>query len=207
MRDLEIRGAGEILGANQSGTMQTVGVSHYLRMLKSAVEEMKAGEKGGVEEEEATAEILLPVEAMLPSFYITDEQERISVYQKLAGSEEESTLHEFEVDLRDEYGEPPKQVLHLFAILRLKLACRRAGVIRIKVEHEGDGDVLVLVLSSRVRAKEIMQLLKDHPHWKVSGTTLKAAFGEFVGERAKDEGTWLARLTKEVLLLAREGKK
>ena len=100
MRDLEIRGAGEILGAEQSGTMHTVGVSHYLRMLKAAVEDLKAGRKGDIEEE-INVEILLPVSAMLPNYYIPDEQERISVYQKLAGSEDEKILKEFEQDLLD----------------------------------------------------------------------------------------------------------
>jgi transcription-repair coupling factor (superfamily II helicase) len=133
MRDLEIRGAGEILGASQAGTMNTVGVSHYLRMLKNAVEEMKSGGKAEIEEE-IPVEILLPVEALIPNFYIPDSDEKISVYQKLAGSEDDATLSEFEADLRDEYGELPKQVQNLFAVLRLKLVCRKAGVIRVKSE-------------------------------------------------------------------------
>ncbi|MDP7069607.1 MAG: helicase-related protein, partial [Candidatus Peribacteraceae bacterium] len=133
MRDLEIRGAGEILGASQSGTMHTVGVSHYLRMLKAAVEDMKSGRKGDIEEE-INVEILLPVQAMLPSYYIPDEQERISVYQKLAGSEDEAILKEFEQDLIDEYGNLPDNVQNLFAVLHLKIACRRGGVLRVKSE-------------------------------------------------------------------------
>ncbi len=205
MRDLEIRGAGEILGASQSGTMNTVGVSHYLRMLKGAVEELKAGEKGEVEEE-ISAEILLPVEAMLPSFYITDEQERISVYQKLAGSEDEATLKEFEEDLRDEFGEPPQPVKNLFAILRLKLACRRAGVIRIKMTHEAREDFIVLTLAGRVTAKEIMQLFKENPQWKISGSNLHLPFTELTKKTGADESQWLAELTKEVEMLSGKPK-
>jgi len=197
MRDLEIRGAGEILGASQSGTMNTVGVSHYLRMLKGAVEELKAGEKGEVEEE-ISAEILLPVEAMLPSFYITDEQERISVYQKLAGSEDEAILKEFEEDLHDEFGEPPQPVKNLFAVLKLKLVCRQAGVIRIKMQHEAREDFVVLTLAGRVTAKEIMQLLKENPQWKISGSNLNLPFNELLKKAGTDESKWLAELTKEV---------
>jgi len=204
MRDLEIRGAGEILGASQSGTMQTVGVSHYLRMLKNAVEELKAGEKGEIEEE-FTVEILLPVEALLPSFYITDEQERISVYQKLAGSEDETILKEFEDDLRDEFGEPPKQVHDLLAILRLKIACRHAGVTRIKMEHEGSEDFIVLSLAKRVTAEEIMHLLKENPQWKITGSALKVDFAEYRGT-GKSENAWITKLTKEVKLLMGEKK-
>jgi len=205
MRDLEIRGAGEILGASQSGTMNTVGVSHYLRMLKGAVEELKAGEKGEVEEE-ISAEILLPVSAMLPSFYITDEQERISVYQKLAGSEDEATLKEFEEDLSDEFGEPPQPVKNLFAILKLKLVCRHTGVIRIKIEHEAREDFVVLTLAGRVTAKEIMQLLKENPQWKISGNNLHLPFAELTKKAGTDESQWLSELTKEVECLSGKPK-
>ncbi|MDD5751164.1 MAG: transcription-repair coupling factor [Candidatus Peribacteraceae bacterium] len=205
MRDLEIRGAGEILGASQSGTMQTVGVSHYLRMLKSAVEELKLGEKA-VAEEEITVEILLPVEALLPSFYITDEQERISVYQKLAGSEDETVLKEFEDDLKDEFGEPPVPVKNLLAILKLKLACRRAGVTRVKMEHDGKKDPIVLSLAPRVTAKEIMRLLKENPRWKVVGSTLAVAFEDFLVHAGKSETAWIGHLTKDVLVLGGERK-
>ncbi|MFH0851968.1 MAG: transcription-repair coupling factor [Candidatus Peregrinibacteria bacterium] len=205
MRDLEIRGAGEILGASQSGTMNTVGVSHYLRMLKAAVEELKAGEKGEVEEE-ISAEIILPVSALLPSFYITDEQERISVYQKLAGSEDEAILKEFEEDLKDEYGEPPKPVKNLLAVLRLKMACRHAGVMRIKMEHEKKQDLIVLTLAKRVTAKEIMQLLKEHPQWKISGSNLQLPFSDLLKKAGEEEAKWLMELGKQVAMLGSEAK-
>jgi transcription-repair coupling factor (superfamily II helicase) len=73
-------------------------------MLKHAVEELRGGGKDEVEVEEATVEIQLPLEAFIPSFYIPENEEKISVYQKLAGSEEEQILKEFESDLHDEYG-------------------------------------------------------------------------------------------------------
>ena len=217
MRDLEIRGAGEILGASQSGTMQTVGVSHYLRLLKNAVEELRSGAKGEAEEEDITVEIQLPVEALIPSFYITDNEEKISVYQKLAGSEDEAILKEFETDLREEFGELPAQVLSLFQILRLKMACRRAGVLRVKAEDpswsssraepRGSGQdhnatEIVLVLSPRVTAKEIMQLLHHNSQWKISGSSLKIPQTSL--EQKADGGDWLQELTEEVGLLQRK---
>lgn len=204
MRDLEIRGAGEILGANQSGTMQTVGVSHYLRMLKQAVEELRSGAKEVQETEEQT-EIQLPVEAFIPSFYIPDEQEKISVYQKLAGSEEEAILKEFEADLRAEYGEPPAQVQHLFSVLRLKMACRTGGVVRVKAEDIGkDERDIVLTLSPRVTAKEIMQMLRANAQWKISGSTLRIREKALV-DRARGR-SWIDELADEVRLLRKEKK-
>jgi len=204
MKDLEIRGAGEILGAHQSGTMHTVGVSHYLRMLKTAVEELKTGRHGDIEEE-LNVEILLPVEAMIPTFYVPDEQEKISVYQKLAGSEDEEILKEFDEDLRDEYGEPPKQVQNLFAVLRLKIACRRSGVIRVKMEEKGSLQELVLTLHKSVTAKEIMQLLQINSQWRISGSTLRINFEE-ITRGAKDEMEWLEELTKQIVNLQRKKK-
>ncbi len=197
MRDLEIRGAGEILGAGQSGNMQTVGVSHYLRMLKAAVEELKSGE--GAAEEEVTVEILLPFSALIPSYYIPDEQEKISVYQKLAGSEDEAILAEFEDDLHQEYGSPPKEVQNLFAVLRLKFACRRAGVTRVKMEEAERGKKeVVLTLSSRVTAKEIMQLLSQNSQWHISGSTLRLNEEEIVRAGGKDEVRWMGVLAKQI---------
>ncbi len=205
MRDLEIRGAGEILGAGQSGNMQTVGVSHYLRMLKNAVEELKSGDAGI--EEEITVEILLPFEALLPTFYIPDEQEKISVYQKLAGSEDEVILKEFEEDLKAEYGKLPKQAQNLFAILRLKMVCRRAGVLRVKVEDASselsaspkkDQKEIVLTLSPRVTAKEIMQLLKVNSQWRISGSTLRLNEEEIVRAGGTNEVEWAEILAAQI---------
>src|SRR3989339_225475 len=203
MRDLEIRGAGEILGANQSGTMLTVGVSHYLRMLKNAVEELKVGGKG-VTEEEFTVEILLPIPALIPSFYIPDEQEKISIYQKLAGSEDDAILKEFENDLIEEYGALPPQVENLFQVLRLKLACRKAGVMRVKEEDDRkDGKEIVLTLAKGVTAKEIMQLLAVNGLWRVSGSNLRI-FEKALLTGKKD---LLEVLTEEVGHLKKRGKK
>ncbi len=206
MRDLEIRGTGEILGASQSGNMQTVGVSHYLRLLKSAVEELKAG--GSHEEEEiVNTEIILPFEALIPSFYIPEEQEKISVYQKLAGSEDEAILAEFEADLKEEYGEMPRQVQNLLSVIRLKMASRRAGVSRIKMDEVAQGrHEIVLTLLPRVTAAEIMQLLSKNPKWRISSQTLRLNAAEL--ERAAGSGEWLPELTKQIALLQKKaGKK
>lgn len=205
MRDLEIRGAGEILGASQSGNMQTVGVSHYLRLLKNAVEELKAGKKGEEDEIGGSIEIVLPFESLLPTFYIPDEQEKIGVYQKLASSEDEAMLKEFEKDLIEEYGPLPEQTENLLEVLRLKMACRRAGVQRIKMDAVGKKRDLVLTLAKRVTAEEIMQLIKKHPSWRIVGSSLRIDEDAFRKDTGTDE--WLAELTKQVGLLVRRKEK
>jgi len=207
MRDLEIRGAGEILGAEQSGALQTVGVSHYLRMLKSAVEELKAGGTADAEQE-VNIEILLPVTALLPSFYIPDEGERISVYQKLAGSEDETILKEFADDLTDEYGKAPEPVENLFAVLKLKIACRRAGVQRIKTDSAPQAshnarDEIVLTLHPSVTAKEIMQILSVNSQWRISGSTLRIYFDQLQPKAGAKAVHWIGELTKQVGAMVR----
>lgn len=200
MRDLEIRGAGEILGSEQSGTMHTVGVSHYLRMLKAAMEELKSGDRDI--EEDINVEILLPVEAMIPTYYITDEQEKISVYQKLAGSEDEVILQEFKDDLRSEYGELPDAVENLFRILLLKIACRRSGVTRVKMEDaQGGKSEIVLSLSGRVSPKEIMQLLAVSSMWRITGSALRITLDEIVRMSGPKDEEWIPELTKHVQAL------
>ncbi|MDA1208958.1 MAG: transcription-repair coupling factor [bacterium] len=206
MRDLEIRGAGEILGSSQSGSMQTVGVSHYLRMLKHAVEEMKTGQKGSAEE--ITVEILLPTEALIPSYYIPDEQEKISVYQKLAGSGTIEILSEFGDDLREEFGDLPPQVRNLFAVLELKLVCRRVGVQRIKMEEHVVGErEIVMTLAGRVTANEIMQILSINPQWRISGSNLRIRESQLVKKSGLIDEHWLGELKRQVAALEAKRKK
>ncbi len=204
MRDLEIRGAGEILGASQSGNMQTVGVSHYLKLLKNAVEELKAGDARTEEEMPSTIEITLPFESLIPSYYVTDEQEKISVYQKLAGSEDEKMLAEFTGELIEEYGPLPQQVTNLLDVLRLKMACRRVGVLRVKSEIVGKDREVILTLSPRITAPEIMQLLKKNPQWRITGTQLKIAEHQLV--KFASMAHWLPSLTEQIeCLMKRKG--
>jgi transcription-repair coupling factor len=204
MRDLEIRGAGEILGVSQAGTMNSVGVSHYLRILKNAVAELKAG--ATEVREEVETEILLPVEALIPTFYVPDSGEKIAVYQKLASAEDEAILKEFHADLKDEYGDPPKQVEALFSVLRLKLACRRAGVTRVKSEELGKNKrELTLTLAPHLTAQEIMQLVMKHPEWKIRGNQL--CIDEAKLKALSEKGDWLGLLAEHVKLLHKAPKK
>ncbi len=204
MRDLEIRGAGEILGVSQAGTMNSVGVSHYLRILKNAVAELKAG--ATEVHEEVETEILLPIEALIPTFYIPDSGEKIAVYQKLASAEDEAILKEFHTDLKDEYGDPPKPVESLFSILRLKLACRRAGVVRVKSEEIGKHKrELMLTLAPHLTAQEIMQLVMKHPEWKIRGNQL--CVDESKLQAGAKDGDWLGLLAEHVKLLHKAPKK
>lgn len=178
MKDLEIRGAGDILGANQSGAIQVVGVSHFIRMLNQAVEDMKKGrtvkEDAGLPD--VTIEIPLP--AYVPDEYIISSKDKISVYQKLAAADSQEYLEELRVELVDDYGKMPEEVSNLFRVLEIKMLAKKAGIINVKAEnvHSSEDRQIVLHMSENVRPENIMSLLEYNNRWIISGTKLKASF-------------------------------
>ena len=124
MKDLEIRGAGNVLGAEQSGHIASVGFDLYVRLVGEAVAEYKG------ESPEATREVRveLPVDAHLPHGYIPGERLRLEAYRKLAAITAEEELAEVREELVDRYGEPPVPVGNLFEVARLRTLARRAGL-------------------------------------------------------------------------------
>ena len=117
MRDLEIRGAGNLIGAQQHGHLAAVGFEMYSQMLKEAVQELK-GEKV---EEVAEPSIELQVDAFLPDAYVADSQTKATLYQRLAMVKNEDQLSEMVDELVDRFGTPPREVDHLIEIIRIKL--------------------------------------------------------------------------------------
>ncbi|MBR6460181.1 MAG: transcription-repair coupling factor [Actinomycetaceae bacterium] len=135
MKDLEIRGAGTMLGSEQSGNIEGVGFDLYVRMIGEAVERMRGKGRGGVRADDgedavelSEIRIELPVEAYLPESYIPSERLRLEMYQKIAGACNEAEREEVREELRDRYGEIGEEVERLFAIGRLRELCARAGI-------------------------------------------------------------------------------
>jgi len=200
MRDLEIRGAGDILGINQHGTINVVGVSHFLRLLQQTVKQM---EEGGIEEkkEEITDVLIeIPIDAYIPGTYVANTKEKILMYQKLAIVQTQEKLQELEEEISEEYGSLPKQVMNLFKVLELKILAKKAKLKAIKAIPMGiKGQEIQLHLSKYVTAVEIMNLLKTQSYWKVSRETLKT--------NAKELGfNWVENL-KEALKRLRPRQK
>lgn len=138
MRDLELRGAGEILGTRQSGHIAAIGFDLYTRLLARAVEELRARREGRPPPPEplSTIPIDLPLPMGLPSDYIPDEHLRLRLYRRLAALSEERQIAEMEAELADRFGPPPDAVRNLFLGLRLKVLAREAGVTRIVAEND-----------------------------------------------------------------------
>ncbi len=132
MRDLEIRGAGNLLGAEQHGHIASVGFSLYCKLLENAVEELK----GKKQEEDIEVEIKLDVDAYLPDNYIADSQQKIEIYKKIMGIKKVEYYLEVVDELIDRFGEPPKPVLNLIVISRVKLKAVKLGIGKIKQEKQ-----------------------------------------------------------------------
>ncbi len=132
LRDLEIRGAGDILGREQSGHLSAVGLDLYCRMLADSVRTLK-GEQSS--QYEGTPSIDLPVEALIPASYVPAENQRIALYRQLAEVSSDEEINELITEMTDRYGTPPAAVSNLIEISRLKLQCAKAGVSDISTEN------------------------------------------------------------------------
>jgi len=131
MKDLEIRGAGNLLGGEQSGHIAGVGFDLYIRLVGEAVADYR-GEGG--EAPPAEIKIELPVDAHLPHEYVQGERLRLEAYKKLATVQDAAGLAEIEAELQDRYGTPPEPVRNLLEVARLRTVARKAEVANISVQ-------------------------------------------------------------------------
>ena len=137
MHDLEIRGAGEILGEEQSGEIQEIGFSLYTRMLDRAVRRLKAGKAADIDEAvDISTEVNLHVPALLPETYCNDVHERLSIYKRLADAGTREELEALAEELVDRFGELPEPARALLACHQVRLAARPLGVTRVDATHE-----------------------------------------------------------------------
>ncbi len=174
MRDLEIRGAGDILGVSQHGTIRVVGANHFLRMLNKTIDELRAGKTTVAGDYRQDVSIELPMEAYIPDSYIPDTKDKINAYQKLSSVGNLELLEEFREDVITEYGHFPPQVGNLFQILQIKILAKMAGLINIKSIPMGNaGRQIIMHMSTSVTAEQIMNLLKFNTKWLISGDKLK----------------------------------
>ena len=140
MKDLEIRGAGNILGAEQSGHIAGVGFDLYVRLVGEAVAAFRqAGGAGSGTEVPALAEVRveLPVDAHVPHDYVTGERLRLEVYRKIAEAVDTETLAAIAEELTDRYGSPPEPVRNLIAVAGFRQTCRRFGVAEVAIAGSG----------------------------------------------------------------------
>ncbi|MFM2106582.1 MAG: hypothetical protein RL338_1614 [Chloroflexota bacterium] len=132
LSDLEIRGAGNILGGEQSGHMAAVGFDLYSRLLADAVEERKAHRENRAPVLEKQGAVLdLPLDAHLPTDYVPDEAQKLELYRRLAKARTPGDIAAFRQELADRFGAPPAPVLRLVEVAELRLAAESAGVVSV----------------------------------------------------------------------------
>ncbi len=154
MRDLEIRGAGNLLGHAQSGHMASVGYDLYCKMLNEAVRR----EKGEVVEESFDTVIDIDLDAYIPGTYIENEVQRLDIYKRIASIETEEDREEMLDELIDRFGEPPKSVNHLLWIALLKMKAHRAYLSEIK--QRGDYVRFMILPNAKINPLKIPELVR-----------------------------------------------
>ena len=132
MKDLEIRGAGNVLGGEQSGHVEGVGFDLYVRLVGEAVAEMKEG--GQVQEEAVEVKVEVPVDAHLPHDWIPSERVRLEVYQRIAEARDDASLAAVRAELTDRFGALPPVVERLMRVATLRVLARQAGLAEIVVQ-------------------------------------------------------------------------
>jgi len=168
MHDLEIRGAGEVLGDNQSGNMMEVGFQLYNEMLSEAVRSLKAGrEPDLLSPLSVTTEINLHAPALLPNDYCGDVHTRLSLYKRLASAEKADHIDAMLEEITDRFGKLPPQGQTLFDVHRLRVLAKPYGIVKI------DASPALMVLNFRpnppVDAIRIIELVQKNRHIKLAG--------------------------------------
>lgn len=168
MHDLEIRGAGEVLGDKQSGEIHEIGFQLYTDMLADAVTALKAGREPDLTAPlAATTEINLHVPAILPADYCNDVQERLSLYKRLANCTSESAVDQVHEELIDRFGKLPPQAQALVETHRLRLAAKPLGIMKIDASEHAIS--LNFIADPPIDAMRIISLVQKHRHIKLAG--------------------------------------
>jgi transcription-repair coupling factor (superfamily II helicase) len=161
-KDLEIRGAGNILGGEQSGQIAAVGFEMYTRLLEETIREMK-GER--IEEEVETS-MNLGVDIYIPKDYISDENLRMTFYKKVASASTDDRLDEIRNELRDRFGALPANVENLLRFVQVKRFAQQMGVI--SIVREGARAVVKLTAQAKVDPNKLLMLIQQDPQMKFS---------------------------------------
>jgi len=133
--DLDIRGAGNLLGEEQSGQVKEVGVELYQHMLEEAVLELRGGE--GAQEDQWSPSINVGIAVLIPDDYVSDLNVRMGLYRRLGELREDAEIESFAAELVDRFGRLPSEVEQLLQVVRIKDLCRRAGVGKIDAGPKG----------------------------------------------------------------------
>ena len=159
---MEIRGAGELLGDEQSGNMHTIGFSLYMEMLEQAVEAIKEGKTPNLDKPlQHGAEINLRMPALITDDYLPDVHTRLIMYKRISNAKSNDELDELRVEIVDRFGSLPDPTRNLFSVTKLKLLAQKAGIA--KVDAGPNGGKLEFGASTNVNPLTIVQMVQSQP--------------------------------------------
>ncbi len=158
--DMDIRGAGNLLGEEQSGHVKEVGIELYQEMLEEAIAQLRAG--GGAEEiaDQWSPQINIGTSVLIPETYVPDLNVRMALYRRLAGIEAREDIERFAAELIDRFGPLPEEVKHLFEIVAIKQLCRAASVE--KIEAGPKGGIIAFRNNTFANPLALVKLISEH---------------------------------------------
>ena len=195
MRDLEIRGAGNLLGEEQHGHMEAVGYDLYCKMLNEAVKHLK----GELSEESYTTTVDLNVDAFIPASYIPNEYQKLDIYKRIASIENENEMEDMLEELIDRFGDVPKKVQQLLNVALLKALAHSAYVEA--VEQKGETVKFVMYERAKVKVEKIPDLLEKYKG-DLQFTVDTNPYFTYLkkGKSKKEKGEDILELVKNVLI-------
>lgn len=182
--DLELRGAGNLLGREQSGHIDAVGFDLYVRLLERTVRELK----GEPIEDEPSASINLGIDVRIPEDYVADMSQRLRIYKRISSAQTEEQLSEIRAEMEDRYGAIPSQIENLFEYARLRREASSLGII--SIDREGDALVVKFSESTRVDPGKVVALASE------GGARLLPSGVLRVKLRARDDDAALAEVKR-----------
>jgi len=202
-QDLDIRGAGNLIGEEQSGQMREVGYELYQNMLQEAVAKIKSGQMEGLTDDDGqwAPVINLGVPVLIPDTYVQDLDVRLGLYRRLSGLTTKVELEGFAAELIDRFGKLPKEVNTLMLIVRIKAMCKRAGIAKMDggpkgatIQFHNDKFASPMGLVEFIQAQEGSAKIRDNKivvqrDWAKTNDKIKGAFGiaKDLAEKVKAE--------------------
>lgn len=167
--DMEIRGAGELLGDEQSGQIQTIGFSLYMEMLDRAVKAIRQGKQADLEQAlKQSIDINLRIPALIPSDYLPDVHLRLVMYKRLASADSAEALRDLQVEMIDRFGLLPEPTKNLFRVTQIKITADHLGIS--KIEANSRGGKVEFSSDTKVDPLKIVKLVQSQPRaYKLEG--------------------------------------
>lgn len=198
--DLEIRGAGELLGDDQSGQIQEIGFNMYNDLLERAVKALKSGKLPQLDGRENRTTVDLGLPALIPDDYLPDVHNRLIMYKRIASAKDADALRELRVEMIDRFGLLPNPVNNLFAATRLKQIAQGLGILKLDMGEEG-GRILFNE-KPHIDPIKIMQLIQTRP-WEFKIKGQDKLYFEYEPMLDLDQRVqWLKRLFNDIKIEA-----